>query len=94
MEKKEAIEKLKVELKLKGFSQLTLRNYLFFIEKFLAQTTKNIEEIGEDDVKSYLVGMFDTKSKATISLAASSIKFFFKVLVHTPPLNPVFFWLF
>lgn len=80
MEKKEALDKLKIELKLKGFSQLTLRNYLFFIEKFLATINKPVEEMNEDDVKSYLVSMFDTKSKATISLAAASIKFFYKIL--------------
>lgn len=80
MEPKEAIDKLKTELKLKGFSHLTLKNYTFFIEKFLAFSNKKVEDLNEDDAKTYLVSLFDTKSKSTISLAACSIKFFFSVL--------------
>lgn len=80
MEKKEAIEKLKTELKLKGFSNLTIRNYVFFVEKFFQSNSRKFDDLNEDDVKTYLVGMFDTKSKSTISLAASSLKFFFKML--------------
>lgn len=80
METKEALVKLETELKLKGCSQLTIRNYSFFVSKFLASTSKKIDELNEDDVKTFLVAMFDTKSKATISLAASSIKFFFSML--------------
>jgi len=80
MEPKEALEKLKTELKLKGFSQLTLKNYAFFVEKFLAFSNKKVEDLNEDDAKSYLVSLFDTKSKSTISLAACSIKFFFSIL--------------
>lgn len=78
MEQNEAIEKLRTELKLRGFSPLTAKNYIFFVEKFLAFSGKNIQDIGEDDAKSYLASLFDTKSKSTISLAASSLNFFFK----------------
>ena len=80
MDSKEALKKLETELKLKGFSQLTLKNYSFFVSKFLEFSKKKAEELNEDDAKSYLVSLFDSKSKATISLAASSINFFFKIL--------------
>lgn len=80
MEQKEAIEKLKTELKLKGFSQLTIKNYVFFVEKFFNFSGKKIDELSEDDARSYLASLFDSKSKSTISLAASSIKSFFSVL--------------
>ncbi|MBU3913000.1 MAG: tyrosine-type recombinase/integrase, partial [Nanoarchaeota archaeon] len=80
MDKKEALQKIETELKLKGFSNLTLKNYSFFISKFLDFSKKNAEELTEDDAKLYLVSLFDTKSKATISLAASSINFFYKIL--------------
>lgn len=80
MDKKEALQKLATELKLKGFSQLTLKNYSFFISKFLDFSGKKVEDLNEEDTKLYLVSLFDTKSKATISLAASSINFFFKIL--------------
>ncbi|MBI2451919.1 tyrosine-type recombinase/integrase [Candidatus Pacearchaeota archaeon] len=73
----EEIEKLTAELKLRGFSPLTVRNYKFFVEKFLEKTNKKTEELSQGDVKLYLSGMFDTKSKNTILLAAASLKFFF-----------------
>jgi len=77
MDKQESLGKLGTELKLRGFSPLTVRNYTFFVNKFLAQTTKGIDELKEDDAKAYLAEMFDTKSKNTVMLAAASLKFFF-----------------
>jgi len=78
---KESLEKLKSELRVRGFSPLTVRNYHFFVEKFLLASGKKIEELNEDDVKKYLGGMFDTKSKNTSMLAAASLKFFFKEIL-------------
>ncbi|MFH1307473.1 MAG: site-specific tyrosine recombinase/integron integrase [archaeon] len=80
MNKEEAIEKLKTELKLKGFSPLTVKNYSYFIEKFLSSSSKSIEELNEEDAKSYLASLIDSKSRATLSLVASSIRFFYNLL--------------
>ena len=75
---KEFLDKLKAELKIRGFSPLTVRNYNFFVEKFLKRIGKEkAEELNEDDVKLYLGEMFDSKSKNTIMLAAASLKFFY-----------------
>lgn len=71
------IEKMKTELKIRGFSPLTARNYSFFVEKFMQKTSKPAEQLNEDDVKAYLAEMFDTKSKNTIMLAAAALKFFY-----------------
>jgi integrase/recombinase XerD len=71
------LEKLKTELKLRGFSPLTLRNYSFFVDKFLKYTNKASKDLDTDDVKSYLGSLFENKSKNTIMLAAAAIKFFF-----------------
>lgn len=73
----EALNKLQSELKLRGFSPLTVRNYCFFVEKFLNDANKNADALDEDDVKAYLSKMFESKSKNTIMLAAASIKFFY-----------------
>src|SRR3989344_7381413 len=73
-----SLDILKSELKLRGFSPLTVRNYTFFVEKFLQRTNKEHEKLDENDVKLYLSEMFDTKSKNTIMLAAASLKFFFQ----------------
>jgi len=74
----EELNKLKNELKIRGFSPLTVRNYSFFVNKFLSKTNKPTTKLNEDDVKAYLSEMFDTKSKNTIMLAAASLKFFYK----------------
>ncbi len=73
-----SIESLKTELKLRGFSPLTVRNYSFFAEKFLARINKNPDELDEEDAKLYLGEMFEDKSKNTIMLAAAALKFFYK----------------
>lgn len=73
----ETLTKLHTELKLRGFSPLTIRNYSFFVDKFLKITNKPVEELDQEDVRNYLASMFDEKSKNTIMLAAASLKFFF-----------------
>jgi len=71
------IEKLKTELKLRGFSPMTVRNYSFFVQKFNDQLQKPIAESSEDDAKAYLASLIETKSKNTTMLAAAALKFFF-----------------
>lgn len=77
----EEIDKLRTELKLRGFSPLTARNYSFFAEKFMQKTGKAASVLTEDDAKAYLAGLFDTKSKNTIMLATAALKFFFKEIL-------------
>ena len=78
----EEVEKLKTELKIRGFSPLTARNYSFFVDKFLQKSNKNAVELNEDDAKAYLADIFDSKSRNTVMLAAASLKFFFKEILR------------
>lgn len=71
------IEKLKNELRLRGFSPLTGRNYSFFVNKFLKHSGKEAKDVDEDDAKAYLGSLYETKSKNTILLAAAALKFFY-----------------
>lgn len=71
------LTRLQTELKLRGFSNLTVRNYSFFVDKFLKSTEKEAKELTEEDIRVYLASMFDTKSRNTIMLAIAAIKFFF-----------------
>jgi len=73
----ETIEKLRTELKLRGFSPLTARNYSFFVKKMLQSSGKKAEDLTEEDARAYLAKMFDTKSKNTIMLAAAALKFYY-----------------
>jgi len=84
----ETLEKLKAELKIRGFSPLTVRNYSFFVSKFLQRINKSPDVLDENDVKLYLSEMFDTKSKNTIMLAAASLKFYFSEVLkkELPPI--------
>src|SRR3990167_10243244 len=77
----EVIDKLKAELKIRGFSPLTVRNYSFFVQKFLEKSNKKSEDLNEDDVKLYLSELFDTKSRNTIMLAAASLKFLYSEIL-------------
>lgn len=74
------LKKLRTELKLKGSSDLTIRNYSFFVGKLLEKTNKLPIDISEDDAKEFLAEMFETKSRSTIALASSAIRFFFSLL--------------
>ena len=76
------LEKLQIELKLRGFSPLTVRNYSFFVKKFLQSTDKPVNELEEEDVKKYLSSLFEDKSKNTIMLAAASLKFFYSEILN------------
>lgn len=78
------LEVLKTELKLRGFSQLTVRNYAFFVEKFLTFTNKDPAQLDENDARSYLASLFESKSKNTIMLAAASLKFFYGEVLKKP----------
>ncbi len=73
----EILDQLKSELRLRGFSPLTVRNYVFFVQKFLGRVNKPVEQLNESDVKLYLSELFDSKSRNTIMLAAAALKFFF-----------------
>ncbi|MEM4271711.1 MAG: tyrosine-type recombinase/integrase [Candidatus Pacearchaeota archaeon] len=77
----DSVEKLRTELKLRGFSPLTARNYSFFVEKFLKHAGKEADKTTEDDAKSYLASLIDSKSKNTTMLAAAALKFFFKEIL-------------
>lgn len=76
------VEKLRTELKIRGFSPLTIRNYSFFVEKFLSRIGKAAVALNEDDAKLYLSEMFDTKAKNTIMLAAAALKFFYTEILE------------
>jgi len=83
-EKKEVVEKLKTELKIRGMSSLTQRNYCFFASKLLDFCKKNPSQLSEEDAKAFLASLFDKKARGTVSLAASSLKFFYSEILGKP----------
>jgi len=71
------LEQLETELKLRGFSDRTIKSYLFYNDKFLQYTNKPVESISEDDVKGYLAYLIADKKKnaATVALVRAALKF-------------------
>lgn len=78
MDKKEALEKLEIELRLKGLSNRTIKTYKFFCGKFLQNFDRDINELNENDIKKFLAEMINKKSAKTLALIISSLKFFTK----------------
>ena len=72
------LEKLETELKIRGFSAKTVRNYTSCNKKFLEFNGKGVESIGEDDIKAYMAHLMDKGQKpASVSLAMSSLRFLY-----------------
>ncbi len=78
------LEKLQTELKLRGFSPMTVRNYSFFVNKFASQMSKSLAEADEEDVRAYLATLIENKSKNTTMLAAAALKFFLVEILKKP----------
>ncbi|PIU75952.1 integrase [Candidatus Pacearchaeota archaeon CG06_land_8_20_14_3_00_35_12] len=71
------LEKLKTEMKLRGFTDKTISTYLFFNEKFLNFIGKQEAEIVGDDIKKYFASLMDKKSRNTMMIAYSALKFYY-----------------
>ncbi len=73
------LEQLETELKLRGFSERTVKSYLFYNQKFLQFTNKAPEAVTEDDIKAYLANLLGDKKKnaATVALVRAALKFYY-----------------
>tara|TARA_Y100000310_G_scaffold159627_1_gene159302 strand:- start:60541 stop:61362 length:822 start_codon:yes stop_codon:yes gene_type:complete len=76
---KEVLDKLTMELKLRGFSERTVEAYLLHNRKFLQYIKKDPNKVTEDEIKGYLADLISKKelSLKTISLKKASLKFLF-----------------
>lgn len=73
----DTVSNVQSELRLRGLSPMTVRNYSFFITKFLTHANKPAEQLAAEDAKHYLSSLFESKSKNTIMLAAAALKFLY-----------------
>ena len=75
----EYTNRFRQELVVAGYSPRTIKMYTLYVAALLGQHSKRPEEITRLDLVSFLAGMRDRGlSNATISLAHSSFKYFFK----------------
>ena len=76
------LQKLEIELKIRGFSKATISAYKRHNFEFLTFTNKQPNKTTIDDVKAYQVYLYDKGIKPTsTSLKLSSIKFLFNKIL-------------
>jgi len=84
----EWIKKLETELKLRGFSDKTLKAYSFYNQKFLEFIKKSPEEVTEDDIKSFMAKKIDEKRSAkTLATIKAALKMFYDEILKKNIVN-------
>lgn len=74
----EILRKLKRELYLRGFTNKTIKAYLFHNEKFFSWINKPYKCISQEDIKDYIIHLRKKGfAHASINLALASIKYLF-----------------
>lgn len=78
------LNKLDTELKIRGFSELTVKAYKRHNMQFLDYTKKDPQAIEEQDIKAYMAYMMSEKKfkPASVSLILSALKFFYKDILE------------
>lgn len=71
------LEHLETELKLRGFSDRTVKAYMIHNAKFLEFSKKELQSISEDDIKHYLGYLISDKkaSPRTVALVKAALRF-------------------
>jgi len=79
----EFLKKATVEMKLRGFTDNTIKSYNIYIKEFLEWVKKEPSAVGEEDVKNYITEkMIDENcSSRTIASIIAALKFFFENVV-------------
>jgi len=77
------IEKLKTELQIRGFSEKTIKAYVFHNQRFLDFIKKEPDEISGDDVKSYMAYLMAEKRQkpTSVNLVLSALNFMYQEIM-------------
>lgn len=75
--------KIETELKIQGKSQMTIKAYNFYNQKFLEFIKKDPDAVNEDDIKQFLAFLITDKgyNASSVGLVLSSLKFFYDSLL-------------
>ncbi len=73
------LDSLETELKLRGFSQRTVKTYLFYNQKFLEFAKKEAKDITEDDIRKFLAEKMSsgTIAGSSVALMKAALKFYY-----------------
>jgi len=85
------LKKLDTELKIRGFSEQTVKAYLFHNKKFLDFTKKEPDQITIENIKEYMAHLISDKGQrpATVNLAMSSLKFLYDEMMGKGLFNAI-----
>lgn len=81
MTEHEALQKMEHDMRLRNFSDSTYKNYTRNVHKFIAFAGSPIDELDENDVRSYLEYLIVEKKLAprSVNQHSAAIRFFFAV---------------
>lgn len=85
MNPQEFLKKLETEMKISKLSAHTIRNYLEFNKKLLEYSSKQPEEIEQQDIKNFLADKMSDKASISTILFLSSIRFAYTLLLEKDP---------
>lgn len=72
------LKKIEIEMKLRGFSENTIKSYLLYNQKFLEYIKKSPEDVIEDDIKEFLAHkMEDSVTNGSLTFIKSALKFYY-----------------
>ena len=84
MDQHQILEKLKLDLQLRGYSKGTEKDYSEMIRLFLDHFKKPTEELGEREIREYLHYLRNDRnlSPSTVNSRNSAIRFFFEITLE------------
>jgi len=82
--KQQALQRMKADLQLRGFSRHTFDSYLTHARIFLEYCNRPVEELNEIDVRQFLGHLIVEKklSPSTVNSYSAAIRFFFAVTLN------------
>jgi len=70
--------KLKQEMRLRGFSQRTIKSYVYYVGQFLQFSGKSPKTVNTQDIYGFLERLvLQKRSSSTLNLAYSALQFYF-----------------
>lgn len=79
-------DKMEADLKIGGYSEETQRIYLYYAKKYAAYFQRSPEEMGEDEVREFLLHLVTEElvSRNTLKQVRAAVKFLYSVTLHRP----------
>lgn len=82
MKESKVFDTLARELRIRNYSQKTIKSYLYYNEELLRFCQKDPREVNTEDIKSYLDYLAEGHSSATVSVAYNALLFYYKQIWH------------